>query len=266
VPLLEQPHRVLDIGFARQRREYLRKNRNADSRDERVGPRRDPIDIAGDNDTARARERRGADSGLLIDVVHMQDASGDEQRRIESLAISLSSSSRLQTTLRSPDRSWTRMTELIVGVTLNRVTQIDAASMHRLPDAAPVLVASDRAEKARAESQRRARGERRRGLSAARDRVATHADFRIGTLSAGIRGHPVHVVDRRRADADHIPERHGASFLERLSPAFPPIEQEAGGERQEAGGDHGHRPPGPIEPLAMIGDQVRAPPAFRTPA
>ena len=111
VSFVQYPERAADLGLTGQcRRHVLGQNRNADRRDELLGPIGDAIDIARDDGAGGARQRRHLNRGLLVDIVDVHDSGGGRRSGGNSSAPSAMLSSRLQSTMRSPVRSSTRIT------------------------------------------------------------------------------------------------------------------------------------------------------------
>ena len=153
---------------------------------------------------AATARRRHPDRSFLVDIVDMQnttfeDCGVDRGVAEQQPRIAMPQHRPFACRLIDEDDG-----ELVVSLADDDVGEVDVAGGEILAHPTAVRVIADRAEKASAEAERRARGEHRRDLAAAGDEVRVDAQlgFRRGPSRGA--GEKVDVVDGAGAEADNV--------------------------------------------------------------
>ncbi len=172
------------------------------------GSRRQAIDVAGHDEPRAPRDPRRHDRGLLVDIVHVQQARRDDRalgdlvRAQLELLVTIPEDDALARDLVHHDHR-----VLIARVLDDRVAAIDAVVREFLPDATAVVIGAGDAHVLGPQPEPRARHQRRRHLPAATDRLAADPD--LGEVALRLRHgrQPVDEIDGVGPETHHIPER-----------------------------------------------------------
>ncbi len=180
VRLAHRTHGRLDVSRSGELlRHVLGEDRDRDVREQLPGARRHGVDVAGDRQAGSSRHPRERDRRRFVGAIDVDDArAGDVwfaeplRRDIEPRVPLPQDSTLAARTIDEDDRV------SVGGRAHDRARYVDAPLGKLLTHAASVVVVSDRAEEARVQAERRARGHRCRHLSAAGRIVALDPGLR----------------------------------------------------------------------------------------